>query len=89
MGVVPSLLYVPSGQAGDSCRGVDRRVQPDGRGGAHAQDCPGCGAAARRRQGFGSGTDPDPAFFLIADPVRDPDSGFDDLKLKKKLEMEI
>jgi hypothetical protein len=25
--------------------------------------------------------DPDPAFFLIADP--DPDPGFDDLKLKK------
>ncbi len=49
-----SLLYASSAQAGDSCRGVDRRVQPDGRGGAHAQDCPGCGSAARRRQGFGS-----------------------------------
>ena len=37
-------------------------------------------------------TDPDPAFFLIADPdsgsgflirIPDPDPGFDDLKLKK------
>ncbi len=35
-------------------------------------------------------TDPDPAFFLIADPdsgsgirISDPDPGFDDLKLKK------
>ena len=30
-------------------------------------------------------TDPDPAFFLIADPdsrIPDPDPGFDDLKLK-------
>ncbi len=35
-------------------------------------------------------TDPDPAFFLIADPdsgfrIPDPDPGFDDLKLKKNL----
>ena len=43
-------------------------------------------------------TDPDPAFFLIADPdsgsgsrirILDPDPGFDDLKLKKNLQLEI
>ncbi len=41
-------------------------------------------------------TDPDPAFFLIADPdsgsgfrIPDPDPGFDDLKLKKNLKLEI
>jgi hypothetical protein len=41
-------------------------------------------------QGFGSAlfnvdpdTDPDPAFFLIADRIPDPDPGFDDLKLEK------
>jgi hypothetical protein len=38
----------------------------------------------------------DPAFFLIADPdsgsgtrIRIPDPGFDDLKLKKNLQLEI
>jgi hypothetical protein len=43
-------------------------------------------------------TDPDPAFFLIADPdsgsgsrirIPDPDPRFDDLKLKKNLQLEI
>ncbi len=41
-------------------------------------------------------TDPDPPFFLIADPdpgsgsrIPDPDPRFDDLKLKKNLQLEI
>jgi hypothetical protein len=42
--------------------------------------------------------DPDPEFFLIADPdsgsgspirIPDPDPRFDDLKLKKNLQLEI